>query len=202
MKNWNLKNKKAIVTGGSKGIGKAIVAELASLGAEVLFTGRNQSDLTKVAEEFDHLEGNVFPLAGDITDLHARKKITDWVRENWDQVNILVNNAGINIRKSTNDYDAEEFLKVMDTNLFAPFELCRSLFSFLQKSGNASIINIASVAGSFDAQTGAPYGMSKAGLMQLSRNLANEWGGPSYPDKQCIALVYGNSINKGAVIKQ
>lgn len=65
----------------------------------------------------------------------------------------------------------------MDTNLLAPFELCKILYPFLEKSEKASIINIASVAGSYDVlKSGAPYGMAKSGLIQLSRNLAAEWG--------------------------
>jgi Tropinone reductase 1 len=66
---------------------------------------------------------------------------------------------------------------VLEVNLIAPFELSRELYPLLKKSGSASLINISSVAGIMDAQTGAPYGMSKAGIIQLSRSLASEWAG-------------------------
>jgi Tropinone reductase 1 len=175
MKNWNLEHKKAFVTGGSKGIGKAVVSEFVALGAEVLFTGRNESDLLAAQQEFQSQGFKTHILSGSVTDAAHRSKIANWITSNWGKLDILVNNAGINIRKPTKEYTAEEYLRVMDTDLIAPFEFCRILFPVLQKSGKSSIINIASVAGSFDVQTGAPYGMAKSGLIQLSRNLASEW---------------------------
>jgi tropinone reductase I len=102
-------------------------------------------------------------------------RLSQWIETKWGALDILVNNAGINIRKPTNDYNAGELQQVLETNLHAPFQLCRQLYPLLIKGDGASIINIASVAGSFDVQTGAPYGMSKAAVLQLTRNLANEW---------------------------
>jgi len=177
MKKWDLENKKALVTGGSKGIGKAVVNELATLGAEVLFTGRNESDLLAAQQELlsRGLETHILP--GAVTDAEHRGAVSAWIVANWGRLDILVNNAGINFRKPSNEYTPEEYHRIIDTDLLAPFEFCRGLFPLLQKSGTASIINIASVAGSYDVQTGAPYGMAKGGLIQLSRNLAAEWAG-------------------------
>ena len=93
----------------------------------------------------------------------------------WGKLDILVNNAGINIRKKANDYSEEEFRKVMEINLNAPFQLSRKLHSLLQKSGSAKIVNIASSAALQDVGTGTPYAMSKAGLLQQTRSLAVEW---------------------------
>jgi len=173
---WNLTGKKAFVTGGSKGIGKATVEELCSLGAEVLFTGRNEVDLLTAQQEFKSNGLTTHFLSGAVTDAEHRRKVTDWITSQWGQLDILVNNAGINVRKPSIEYTKEEYHSVIDTDLIAPFEFCRLLFPLLRKSGKSSIINIASVAGSFDVQTGAPYGMAKGGLIQMSRNLASEWG--------------------------
>jgi Tropinone reductase 1 len=175
MNNWNLRNKKAIVTGGSKGIGKAIVKELLGLGAEVLFTARQEHDLKSAHKEFENLGWKTHILCGHVQDSSHQNQIKKWIEDNWGTLDILVNNAGMNIRKPSSEYSMEEYARVLDTNLTAPFELSRLLFSLLKKSGAGSVINIASVAGSFDALTGAPYGMSKAGLLQLTRNLAKEW---------------------------
>lgn len=175
MSKWHLKHKTALVTGGSKGIGKAIVKEFSELGAEVLFTGRSSDLLKKVEKEFKELGFRVHSISGDVAVAAHRQKVAEWIQGGWGKLDILVNNAGINIRKPTLDYTRDEYMKVLDTDLLAPFEFCRLLFPLLKTSGNASIINVASVAGSHDVKTGSPYGMSKSGLLQLTRSLANEW---------------------------
>ncbi len=173
MNNWNLENKFALVTGGSKGIGNAIIKELSDLGATVLFLARDEENNQRVLSTIGNEKLNA--LAGDVTNNDFRKKVNAWVEDNWGKLDILVNNAGINIRKPSIEYTPDEYQRVLNVNLIAPFELIKELYPLLKKSGHASVINIASVAGCMDAQTGAPYGMSKAGIIQLSRSLAAEW---------------------------
>ncbi len=175
IKNWNLIGKKALVTGGSKGIGKSTVEELASLGAEVLFTARNEKELLDTRKEFEEKGYKVFALVSDVINADDRTKVTSWINDSWQRLDILVNNAGINLRKATNDYTEKEYLSVINTNLISPFELCRELLHLLQKAEESAIVNVCSVAGFLDVQTGAPYGMSKSGLIQMTRNLAAEW---------------------------
>lgn len=172
---WNLAGKKALVTGGSKGIGQAIVREFLSLGAEVLFTARNQKEVNSLETELKNQGCMITGIASDVTSETDRKYLTSWITEHWTKLDVLVNNAGMNIRNTANNYKHEEITKVLDTNLYAQFEFCRILFPSLKESGHASIVNIASVAGSFDVRTGTPYSMSKAGLIQMTRSLANEW---------------------------
>lgn len=172
---WNLKNKKALVTGGSKGIGKATVLEFLKLGAEVLFTARNEKEIKLLEAELKKEGYKVTGLVADSAKTTDVKKVKEWIEENWKSLDILVNNAGINIRKKANDYSEDEFRKVLEINLLAPFEISRALYPFLKKSGKASIINVASSAATQDVGTGTPYAMSKAGLLQQSRSLAVEW---------------------------
>lgn len=176
MKNWHLNHKKALITGGTKGIGKATVEEFLVLGAAVIFTARNTTEVAQLEHElqqqgFSQAKG----IVGDVSDATDRQKIVDWIVLEWGSLDILVNNAGINIRKSSTDYKEEELRKILEINLIAPFELARALFPLLKLSGNASIINNASVAGIMDVRSGSPYGMSKGGLLQLTRSLAREW---------------------------
>jgi Tropinone reductase 1 len=89
----------------------------------------------------------------------------------------LVNNVGTNIRKPTTEYSAAEFQHLLATNLESAFGLCQGAYPLLKAAGNASIVNISSVAGLTHVRTGAIYGMTKAALNQLSRNLAVEWAG-------------------------
>ncbi|HEV2480491.1 MAG TPA: SDR family oxidoreductase [Puia sp.] len=173
MGEWHLEGKKALVTGGSKGIGRAVVEEFLALGAEVLLTARNEEQVNATVSELKSPAAHA--LAGDVSRADDRHQLASWIQSHWGRLDILVNNAGINIRKPSADYTPEELTRVLDIDLLGPFELCRTLLPLLRQSQGPSIINISSVAGSYDVNTGAPYGMAKAGLIQLSRNLAVEW---------------------------
>lgn len=172
---WNLDNKKALVTGGTKGIGRAVVLEFAKLDAEVLFTARNKEEVANLEEDLREKGLKVTGITADSAKNEDRQEIRDRIQNHWGQLDILVNNAGINIRKKANEYAEEEFRKVLEINLIAPFELSRILFSLLRSSGKASIVNVASAAARQDVGTGTPYAMSKAGLLQQTRSLAVEW---------------------------
>ena len=166
---WKLTGKKALVTGGTKGIGLAVVNELASLGADVLAVAR-----TKPANNL--FEGkSVQVLEGDITQPSFRNDIIRHIQSRWTKLDILVNNVGTNVRKKMTDYLEEEYRRLFETNLFSMMELTKNIFPLLKNSGHASVINIASVAGSFDIQTGPPYGMTKAAIIQMTKHLAVEW---------------------------
>ncbi len=171
MKYWSLEGKKAVVTGGTKGIGLAIAQEFLDLGAEVLVVARD----TKQIENKLRGSARLFRLEGDVTDAAFRQRILQKVTENWGKLDLLVNNVGTNIRKKFIEYSEEEYRKVFETNLFSMTALTQGAFELLKNSGNASVINIASYAGAFDVQSGTPYGMSKAAVIQLTRHLAVEW---------------------------
>ncbi|MFM9836954.1 MAG: SDR family oxidoreductase [Cyclobacteriaceae bacterium] len=169
--NWTLLGKKALITGGTKGIGLAIVKEFLELEADVLVVAR---DAKSIQGKVKH-SANLFTMDGDVTDPIFRVKLIDQLQKNWGKLDVLVNNVGTNVRKKFADYTEEEYRKLFETNLFSLTEITRLAYPLLKKSGNASVINIASVAGSFDLQTGPPYGMTKAAIIQLSKHLAAEW---------------------------
>ncbi len=169
--NWTLQNKKALVTGGTKGIGLAIVEEFLDLGAEVLVVARD----TKSIQGRLKNSANLFTINGDVTDREFRIRLIQKVTENWGKLDVLVNNVGTNIRKPFVEYTEEEYRGLFETNLFSLTEITRLAFPLLKDSGHASVINMASVAGSFDVLTGPPYGMTKAAVIQLTRHLAAEW---------------------------
>lgn len=173
MKPWNLNGKKAVVTGGSKGIGLATADELLGLGAEVLIIARGEAALKEVLET--RADQALHGLVADVTTEAGRNAIVEKVNDLWDCLHILVNNVGTNIRKVSLDYTSEEARYLFETNIFSVFELCRSLFPALAKSGNAAVVNVASVAGVVDVASGSPYAMTKAAEIMLTRNLAVEW---------------------------
>lgn len=167
MGNWSLQGKKTIITGGTKGIGKAIVDEFVSLGADVIAVARDLG-LAEKNPKAQYLEG-------DITDPTFRQQLLYTANDRWGMLHVLVNNVGTNVRKKFVEYTEEEYRKLFETNLFAMVALTQSAHNMLVKSGNGSVINIASVAGSIDVQSGPPYGMTKAAIIQFGRHLAVEW---------------------------
>lgn len=167
--NWNLTNKKVLVTGGTKGIGLAIVKEMVELGADVITVARQKSD------DVVFNNSSVEFWAGDVSDADSRTKLIQKIESKWGKLDVLVNNVGTNIRKKMVEYTEAEYRKLFEINLFSMVELTRMAFPLLQKSGKASVVSIASVAGSFDVQSGPPYGMTKAAIIQLTKHLAVEW---------------------------
>jgi len=179
MKNdkWRLDGKRALVTGGTKGIGLAIAEDILELGGHVYIVARN-ADL--VEERLANWRKNGFEvlgLASDISNKDGRKKLLEDLSRHWDKLDILVNNVGTNIRKKAVEYSQDEYDTIIATNMHSAFDMCRRAYPLLQKSEAGAVVNIISVAGLTHLRTGAPYGMSKAAVFQLTRNLAVEWSG-------------------------
>ena len=176
---WRLDGQTALVTGASVGIGRAIAAELLGLGADVLLVARDESQLAASATELadEHPDREVLTFSADVADPEQRREIFDWVEDLGDGLNILVNNAGSNTRRATMDYADAEWRALFEANLFSAFELSRYAFPLLSQHAASSIVNVGSVSGLTHVRTGSVYGMTKAALHQLTRNLACEWAG-------------------------
>ena len=167
---WSLAGSIAMVTGGTKGIGAGIVSELVSHGATVIAVARN----------IDYMSGdedveNVIHLKADVSKPDECSRVADFIMQNFGKLDILVNNVGTNIRKKTADYTDDEIEFIFDTNLRSALRLSRLMYPMLKQGAGSSIVNISSVAGLAHLRTGAIYGMTKAAMVQLTRNLAGEW---------------------------
>lgn len=171
---WSLSGRRALVTGASRGIGLAAAECLCERGAEVWLLARGRERLQTVVEALVDQGYRAHALAGDITDADSRQGLLGAVGE---PLHILVNNVGYNIRKPALAYEESELRGILDTNLVATFEFTRSAHPLLAAAAGASVVNISSVAGLTHLRTGAPYAMSKAALIQMTRNLAVEWAG-------------------------
>lgn len=177
---WNLQNQKALVTGGTKGIGEAVARQLFDLGAAVFIIARDSELLDKQILDYRQQGYSVEGLAIDVAQTGAAQTIMQAVRERWGNLDILVNNAGTNIRKPTADYTPDEYDHVMNTNLRSAFALSQAAYPLLKESGStgprsASIVNVSSVSAMTHTSSGSLYGMSKGAMNQLTRNLAVEW---------------------------
>ena len=174
---WRLEGQVALVTGASVGIGRAVAAELLELGADVLIVARDAAPLESAAAELSEQfpDAEVRPFVADVSDGEQRREIFDWIEDLRTGLNILVNNAGHNLRKATMDYAEDEWRAIYETNVFSAIELSRFAFPLLRQHAASSIVNVGSVSGLTHVRTGSPYGSSKAALHQLTRNLACEW---------------------------
>ena len=174
---WRLDGQLALVTGASRGIGLATARELAGLGADIVLVARDEAHLEQVrdelAEEFPRVSLRAF--AADVGEHEQRLEVFDFIADLGLELSLLINNVGMNTPKPTLEYSASEYHRIIDTNVFSAFEMCRLAHPQLVQHANAGIVNVGSVSGLTSVRTGSPYGMSKAALHQLTRNLATEW---------------------------
>lgn len=175
MSSWTLEGKCALVTGGTKGIGWAIADEFLLLGAEVLIVARNAEEVEIRLAEWKRRDLPAYGLRADVTSEADRAAMIAAVEQRWGRLDVLVNNVGMNIRKPFTDYEEAEYRSIFETNLFSTLAITRLCFPLLQRGRGASVVNISSVAASVDVRSGAPYAMTKAAELQLTRSLAVEW---------------------------
>jgi tropinone reductase I len=166
---WQLRGKRALVTGASRGIGRAIAEELIALGAEVLVVAREPAQLAITAQAI-----GAVGIAGDVTTPAGRAAIIAGVRARG-PLHVLVHNAGSNVRGPLTSYDDETIERLVALNLTAPLLLSRDLHPALCAASGASVIHIGSVAGHIALATGVAYAAAKAGIAQVARTLALEW---------------------------
>ena len=174
---WRLDGRLALVTGGSAGIGRAIARELLGFGARVVIAARDgdalESARDELADEFP--DGEVRAVIADVADDEQRRELLDWIEDQGAGLDLLVNNAGGNLTRAAVDYTEDEWREIFEVNLFSAFELCRYAHPLLSQHPQSAIVNVGSVSGATHVRSGAPYGMSKAALQQMTRNLAVEW---------------------------
>jgi len=168
---WQLRGRNALVTGGTRGIGRAIVAELVELGATVTLVARSAAEVDAAVHELGH---GVTGVAGDVTSAADRARIVAHVRERG-PLHVLVHNAGSNVRHRLVEYDDATIERLIALNLTSPVLLSRDLHPQLRAAAGASVIHVGSVAGQIALPTGVAYGVAKAGLAQAARTLALEW---------------------------
>ncbi|KAM5570010.1 tropinone reductase [Rosa sericea] len=175
---WSLEGMTALVTGGTKGIGYAIVEELARLGAKVHTCARNEVQLNERLSQwktkgFHQVTGSVC----DLVSKPQREELINKVSSLFNgKLNILINNVGTNIAKPTTDYTAEDYSFLMGTNLESYYNMCQLAHPLLKASGAGNIVLISSIAGVVSiGGSGSVYSATKGAINQLARYLACEW---------------------------
>ncbi len=172
---WSLGGQRALVTGGTKGIGEAVVRQFLDLGAAVFIVARDNDRLQQQLTDYRQQGHTVEGVTADVGQPGAAATIIEVVRSVWDRLDILVNNAGTNVRKPTADYSPAEYDYILNTNLRSAYELSQAAYPLLKTSGRGTIVMVSSVSGLTHTSSGSLYGMTKAAMLQLTRNLAVEW---------------------------
>lgn len=171
----DLKNKTAIVTGGTKGIGRAIAEALLREGASVCIAARGTSGMEQMADELGGIgPGPAILFPCDVRDYDQVRKLINNTVKSFGGIDILVNNAGIGIFESVEDTSPEDFRSVLETNLFGVFYCCHEAIPQMKERGGGYIINISSLAGANPHPRMAAYNASKFGLNGFSEALMQE----------------------------
>lgn len=176
---FDLSGKTAIVTGGSRGIGKEMAEGLAEAGANLMLCARRAEWLDETVAEFTEKGFNAIVKVCDVANPDDAQAVVDATVERFGSVDILINNAGISWGAMPEDMPIEQWQKVIDVNLTGCFLFAQAAGREMLKQGSGSIINIASIAGLTSSANGpfyAGYVSSKAGLIGLTRELAASWG--------------------------
>jgi NAD(P)-dependent dehydrogenase (short-subunit alcohol dehydrogenase family) len=165
----------AIVTGGGRGIGKAIAQGFAREGARVVVTARTADEIADVAHEIVLAGGEAIGVVCDVSDEANVQQMVDEAISQWDRIDILVNNAATNLPNiDVVDMEPDAWRRVVDVNLTGPFLCARAVLPKMIEQGSGSIVNISSIGGRHGSKGRGPYRAAKAGLINLTETLAAE----------------------------
>ncbi len=172
---FSLKGRTSVITGGASGLGEAIALGLAGFGSDIMLLDMNVHGLERVKKRIDKLgvECNTYQV--DVTDIQSMTNARDKIVKNTSEINILINSAGMNIRKPILELEVDEYRKVIDVNLTGTFISCKVFGEIMVNQGKGSIINLASIHGHIAMERQGGYASSKGGIIQLTKVLALEW---------------------------
>ncbi len=190
---FSLEGKIALVTGGAHSIGFAIGVGLAQAGATVCFNCSNEASRQRGMEAYQNAGVNVHGYVADVTDEAAVQALVAQIREEVGIIDILVNNAGIIKRIPMTEMRVEDFSRVIDVDLIAPFICSKAVIPGMKEKGHGKIINICSMMSELGRETVSAYAAAKGGLKMLTRNICSEFGGANI---QC------NGIGPGYIATQ
>ena len=187
-----LKGKAAVVTGSTKGIGRAIAEALVGEGVSVCVSARDEGELRRAVDELSDIEaGRVTGAVCDVRDYGQVRALFEHTVEEFGGVDVLVNNAGIGVFQTVEETTPEEFRAVLETNLFGVFYCCREAIPLMRRRGGGYVINISSLAGANPHPRMAAYNASKFGLNGFSEALMQE----VRHDRIKVSYVMPGSVN-------
>ena len=172
---FDLSGRVAIVTGGNGGIGLGMARGLAEAGAAVVVAGRNAEKNAAAVAELEQAGAKTASFIVNVTDQVSCQAMVAFAAERFGRLDILINNAGTNIRKQPMEYALAEWHEVLETNLTSAFVCAQAAYPEMQKAGGGKLINIGSMMSIFGASFAVPYAASKGGIVQFTRSCAVAW---------------------------
>jgi len=172
---FDLTGRTAVITGGSRGLGRGMALALAASGVDVAVVSRTQSDLETVAGEIRKLDRRGLAISADVSDEKQVERMVEQVLKEFKGINILINSAGIVSIKPTIEYPLDEWQRIMDVNLRGTFLCCKHVGKLMLKQGEGKIINLSSVRGLQGRAKDPSYPASKGAVNMLTKSLALEW---------------------------
>lgn len=170
----NLSGKTALITGGSRGLGRAMALSLSAAGAAIALVARDTEKLNSVKAEIEALGGRAAVFVADVVDEASVERVRSEIAAQLGTVQILINNAGMNIRKNLTEFTLEEWNRVLDTNLTSVFLMCRAFVPGMKGTGYGRVLNMTSIMSHVSLPGRAAYSSSKTALLGLTRALALE----------------------------
>ena len=194
---FDLSNRVAVVIGATSGIGKAIALGLADAGADVVPTGRRKDHVESAVREVQKRERRSLATTTDVTQTDSINQLARTVMDKFGKVDILVNAAGITVRRPTTEVSDREWNEIMDTNLTGMLRACRAFGPHMIERRYGRVINIGSLTSLVALQEVAAYGASKAGVAALTKSLAVEWAPYGVCVNAILPGVFRTALNEG-----
>jgi 2-deoxy-D-gluconate 3-dehydrogenase len=174
---FSLKGQVAIVTGGGRGLGKGMAVALAGAGADVALISRTADELNAAVQEIRQAGGQADGYTGDAFKLDEMTDLIRSIHSAKGRVDILINNAGFAVRKPALEFTPDDWERQVDVNLKAAYFIAQATGKIMKEQGRGKIINIASLTSYIGLQNGSVYGITRGGILSMTRSLAIEWAG-------------------------
>lgn len=195
---FDLKGKVAVVTGGNGGIGLGMARGLAAAGCDIVVAARNADKSSRAVKELEGLGIRAAAIPVDVADEPSVETLIARAVEGFGRVDIVVNNAGTNVRKPPEDLALAEWHHVMDTNLTSAFLVSRAAYPHMKRQGGGKVINIGSMMSIFGVRFSPAYAASKGGIVQLTKVMATAWAGDNIQVNAVLPGWIDTELTQGA----